>query len=117
MLKPRHKKSYDLLGLLAIVWLGMIVALSGPSWSRRAHIGYRHLPAYIIVLDLSTAMLQDDIAPSRLQRARFYIQDGIHALAPARFALVVFTGQAFTVLPLTEDVATLYHIPVIIQNA
>lgn len=95
------------------VWLtGMggiltIVALAGPTWQRLPAPVFRDLAALVVVLDLSPAMDATDLKPSRLERARYKIEDILRARKGGQTALVVYSGDAFTVTPLTDDVATI----------
>lgn len=88
-------------GLLAIL------ALAGPTWSRLPQPLYRDTNALVVVLDLSHEMDAPDLAPSRLTRARFKIADVLNARKADVNALLVYAGDAFTVTPLSTDVATI----------
>jgi len=48
-------------------------------------------------------MMSNDIQPSRLERAKFKIQDFLNAKPGALTALVGFAGTAHTIVPLTRD--------------
>jgi Ca-activated chloride channel family protein len=93
--------------LLAAVWSFSVLALAGPAWQRLQSTGYRAPDDWIIVLDLSPSMTVSDLAPDRATRARFAIDDLLGAARDARVGLVVFAGEAHTVVPLTTDVATI----------
>jgi Ca-activated chloride channel family protein len=51
-----------------------------------------------------------DISPNRVARARFAIDDLLSAAHDARVGLVAFAGDAYTVAPLTVDVATIRNL-------
>jgi Ca-activated chloride channel homolog len=57
----------------------------------------------VIALDVSNSMLAEDIAPSRLERARLEIGRLADAVPGYRLGLVVFAGDAFVLCPLTTD--------------
>jgi Ca-activated chloride channel homolog len=57
----------------------------------------------VIALDVSNSMLATDIQPSRIDRARLGLQQLISTMGSDRLGLVVFAGQAYTNLPLTDD--------------
>ena len=81
----------------------MVLALAGPSWQRLATpIGQVQKPV-MIVLDLSTSILLDDITPSRLQRAKFLIEDSLKAHPDMQWGLEVFSLMPFLVSPMTND--------------
>lgn len=64
----------------------------------------------VIVLDVSRSMLAQDLAPSRLERARTLVHRLVDARDDARFALVTFAGDAQTSIPLTHDRATFHEL-------
>jgi Ca-activated chloride channel family protein len=61
----------------------------------------------VILLDLSPSMSATDVSPDRVTRARYLIDDLLGAAHDARVGLVVFSDEAYTVAPLTQDVATI----------
>ena len=92
---------------LLAAWTVAVIALAGPSWTREAGHAYKAAPAWMMVLDLSPSMASADVAPSRVARARYAIDDLLDGARDARVGLVIFSDEAFTVSPLTDDVATL----------
>jgi Ca-activated chloride channel family protein len=93
--------------LLAAVWTCGVLALAGPAWVRLQSTGYRAPDDWVVVFDLSPSMAVADLAPDRATRARFAIDDLLGAARDARVGLIVFAGEAHTVVPLTSDVATI----------
>lgn len=91
---------------LALAWSIAVLALSGPSWQRDQTGAYRSPAAWVFVLDLSPSMAATDLAPNRVTRARYALDDMLGAARDARVALVVFSDEAYVVTPLTQDVAT-----------
>ncbi len=79
------------------------VALAGPVWQRIEQPVYRAEQALVIALDLSRSMDAQDVAPSRLQRAKLKILDILERRESGQTALVVYSANAFTVTPLTTD--------------
>ncbi len=90
-----------------LLWLVAVLALAGPSWSWQEVPVMQNLQARVLVLDLSASMNATDIAPSRLQRARFKITDLLKSRKEGQHALVVFAGDAFVVTPLSDDWRTI----------
>lgn len=96
-------------------WLWMVViglmlaviALAGPSFKKQTVPLYQATNARVIVFDLSTNMLAQDIKPSRLVRARYKLIDLLKAIPDGQTGLVVFSGQPFVVTPLTKDTNTI----------
>jgi len=84
-----------------------IVALEGPTWQRVPSPVFRNESALVIALDLSRSMDATDIKPSRLIRARYKIADILKQRKDGQTALLVYSGDAFTVTPLTDDTETI----------
>jgi len=82
------------------------VALAGPSWTRVEQPVFRSDQAIVIALDMSRSMDAQDLKPSRLSRARLKILDILEARSGGQVALVVYSSNAFTVTPLTNDADT-----------
>jgi Ca-activated chloride channel family protein len=91
---------------LALAWCVAVLALAGPAWEQDAVPAFRAPAAWVLVLDLSPSMQAADLSPDRVTRARYALDDLLGAARDARVALVVFSDEAYTVAPLTEDVAT-----------
>jgi Ca-activated chloride channel family protein len=91
---------------LALAWTLAPLALAGPSWQKDVTPGYRGTAAWVLVLDLSPSMSATDLQPNRVTRARYAIDDLLGAARDARVGLVAFSDEAYTVTPLTDDVAT-----------
>ncbi|MFC3195229.1 VWA domain-containing protein [Marinicella sediminis] len=85
----------------------MVLALAGPAIRQVPLPMLKNQSALIIALDVSKSMLSDDLKPSRLQRAKFKIQDLLEGRQDGQTALVVYSGDAFVVTPLTDDTATI----------
>ena len=84
-------------------WLLFCLALAGPSWNQLPQPVHKDDAALVLMLDLSPSMLAEDLAPSRLIKARYKMIDILKARQQGFTGLVVYGGEAFTVSPLTED--------------
>jgi Ca-activated chloride channel family protein len=93
-----------LLGFAGIV---ASLALAGPAWERVEQPVFRADQALVVALDLSRSMDAQDIAPSRLARARLKILGMLERRQGGQTALLVYTANAFTVTPLTDDTDTI----------
>lgn len=95
-----------------LAWLLLACAAAGPrlplvtSPEQPAAVA-RHDLDLMIVLDVSPSMLAEDISPQRLQRAKLKLLDLLPRLHGERIGLVVFSGTAGLLMPLTSDQATL----------
>jgi len=84
-----------------------VLSLAGPSWEQQPSPFSEDIAALVIALDASSSMQQQDIQPSRLERAKQKIHD-LMALRPGgRVGLVVYAGTAHSVIPLTNDAAVI----------
>ncbi|MDF2191585.1 VWA domain-containing protein [Paraflavitalea sp. CAU 1676] len=86
-----------------------IFALAGPAWEKKKIPGQKIEAVVLIALDLSGSMLATDIAPNRLERAKFKISDFLDANPRARVGLVAYAGTAHPVLPFTSDYKLIKH--------
>jgi Ca-activated chloride channel homolog len=91
---------------LALAWTLAVLALAGPTWQQDRTAAYRAPADWVLLLDLSPSMAASDVAPDRVTRARYVLDDLLDAAHDARVALVAFGDEAYTVTPLTQDVAT-----------
>lgn len=87
--------------LLAISLI--IVGLAGPQFGSKLTEVKRKGIELIIVLDVSNSMLAQDIQPSRIERAKQAISRLVDQLTSDRIGLIVFAGDAYVQLPVTND--------------
>jgi len=104
------KQSHWLFVSGSLAALLAIIALAGPTWQRLDSPVFRNDAALVIALNLSVTMDSADIKPSRLVRARYKIADILRQRKDGLTALLVYSGDAFTVTPLTSDVATIENL-------
>ncbi|MGI9317877.1 MAG: VWA domain-containing protein [bacterium] len=95
---------------LGLIWLITLVALAGATWEQKPQPVFNKLKSRILVLDLSHSMDSTDIAPTRLERARFKLTDLISTAGDRQQSLIVFAGDAFVVSPFTDDAKTLVNL-------
>ena len=96
--------------LIGSVWTLAVLALASPTWQRQVTPAYRAPAAWIVALELSPSMDAADVPPSRIARARLALDDLLSAAHDARVGLIAFAGDAYTVAPLTSDVATIRNL-------
>ncbi len=101
------KKSISPIILLGLGWTLALLALAGPVWTQLPQPVFRAQSALVMVLDVSRSMDAQDVAPSRLTRAKHKILDILQTRKEGQTALVVFAGDAFVVSPLTDDARTM----------
>jgi Ca-activated chloride channel family protein len=96
--------------LVGLVWTLAVLALAGPTWQHQITPAFRAPAAWIVALEVAPSMDVADVAPSRMARARYAVDDLLSAAQDARVGLVAFAGEAYTVAPLTSDVATIRNL-------
>ena len=93
--------------LLAAVLLLLIAAAARPYRSSRI-IPHQTFGRDILVLfDVSKSMWATDVAPSRLEHAKYLLRELVEKTGNDRFGIVAFAGRAFLACPLTSDKTTL----------
>lgn len=86
-------------------WVLAAIAVAGPAWQREPSPFADAKPAVAVVLKVTPSMLTEDLAPTRLDRARQKLADILAAREGASTALVAYSGSAHLVLPPTPDSA------------
>ena len=76
-----------------------------PQFGTRVETVKREGLDVIVAIDVSRSMLAEDIAPNRLEKAKFTVSTLIRRLDGDRVGLVAFAGEAFVQSPLTMDYA------------
>lgn len=85
----------------------IVLALMQPMWGEEEQTMKREGIDLVFALDLSNSMNAQDVAPSRLEKAKMFIQKYIETLGGDRVGFVVFAGEAYAVSPLTSDYSAL----------
>jgi Ca-activated chloride channel family protein len=93
--------------MLGVAGIVAAVAMAGPAWQRIEQPVFRAEQALVVALDLSRSMDAQDIAPSRLARAKLKILGMLERRQSGQTALLVYSSNAFTVTPLTDDTDTI----------
>jgi len=107
LVNPQRGDSRLPLWLLAGGWLLAVIALADPVWEKQPQPVFRTEEARVVVLDLSRSMASSDLKPSRLERARYKVEDILRRSEEGQVGLVAFAGDAFVVAPLTQDARTI----------
>lgn len=90
-------------GLLLAALILVIIALADPQVGTRIEEIKREGIDLVVAMDVSKSMLAQDIAPSRLEKARHEMRRLLDRLQGDRVALVAFAGRAVVECPLTLD--------------
>ena len=90
---------------LLVVIIGLaIIACAGPTWQRQASPFGEDKASMLVVMDTSDSMLQKDLPPSRLERAKHKIHDLLLARKGGRTGLIVYAGSAHVAMPITQAI-------------
>lgn len=81
----------------------MIMALAEPVMGTRPVLEDNEGSDVCLVVDLSRSMLAEDMGSPRIQLVRDALHLVLNELTDSRFSLVVFAGEAYTLVPMTED--------------
>ena len=98
------------LWLAACVWVIACTALAGPAWEREPMPLFRNDAARVLAIELAPTMLAADLKPSRLERARYKLNDILDESRDMQTALIGYSGDAFVAAPLTDDVNTVRNL-------
>lgn len=80
-----------------------VIAVMNPRKAGGTESAKRNGIDVVIALDVSKSMLAADMAPSRLERAKQFINRLITEMPDDRIALVLFAGKAYLQMPFTND--------------
>jgi Ca-activated chloride channel family protein len=103
LVKPERKWRIQPAYLVATALAFAIIALSGPSWRRELPPFVEDKAPLIIALAVKSSMSEQDVPPTRLERAKQKIRDLLAARTGARTGLIAYAGTAHLVMPLTDD--------------
>ena len=81
----------------------MTLVLARPQFGSKMESVTRQGIETVIALDISNSMLAEDIAPNRLEKSKKIISKLIDKFENDKIGLIVFAGDAFVQLPITND--------------
>jgi len=81
----------------------LLIALLGPSFGEAdAQLATAGHDVFLLI-DISRSMDAGDVVPTRLQRAKYDIQQLCDTLPADRFGIILTASESFVLSPLTED--------------
>ena len=89
--------------LLLVLWVVTSIVLAGPTWKTEPSPFADDEAGLVVLLKVSGTMLATDVQPSRLDRAKLKLRDLLEAREGAATGLIVYSGSAHLVMPLTRD--------------
>lgn len=92
---------YTWLVVAAIFFL--TVSAVNPQWGYKTEDVESKTADIYILLDISNSMLAEDVAPSRLEKAKRFAMDLATKFKTDRVGLILFAGNAYIQSPLTTD--------------
>ena len=100
---PRTWLIHGLFALRLLALSLIIIALARPQYtSSKQNIQIEGIDI-VMALDVSGSMLARDFQPDRLEAAKDVAEDFIKGRPDDRISIVIFSGEAFTQVPLTTD--------------
>lgn len=100
------KRGWIKIIVVSIAFLFLILGIAGPQFGAKLTDVKRKGIELIIALDVSNSMLAEDIQPNRIERAKQSISQLVDRLSNDRIGLIVFSGDAYVQLPVTNDYAS-----------
>lgn len=91
----------------SLLWGLLLAAMAGPRWDFKDVRLFYPGDSLLILLDISRSMEANDVAPTRLARARQEVQDLIEQNRRLRLGLIAFSSVPHVISPVTEDTQTL----------
>ena len=87
----------------ALAFVAFVIALARPQRALKTQQNKTEGIDIMLVLDISSSMLAQDFQPNRLEAMKKVAADFIDNRVSDRVGLVSFSGEAFSVCPLTQD--------------
>lgn len=96
--KPRLKAV-----LWAMAYICLVIGTANPQLGSRMEEARKEGVELMVALDVSNSMRAQDLAPNRLEHAKQAIAQLTQHLQGDRLGIVVFAGEAYVQLPITND--------------
>lgn len=94
--------------LLSLALILMCTALARPQRTNEQVEQWTEGIDIMLVIDISESMRIEDFKPNRLEAAKDVARDFIRGRFQDRIGMVIFSGEAFSLAPLTTDYQLLY---------
>jgi len=91
----------------SLLWAVLIFAMTGPRWDYEQRPLFQVGNNLMILLDISRSMQVEDVAPSRLARARQEIADLTLLNREVRLGLIAFASVPHVISPISDDSAAI----------
>ncbi len=98
-------KPFIKLILLSLALLFLITGLTDPKMGSKLETVKRRGVDIVFAMDVSKSMDAEDVAPSRLEKAKRLVSKIIDNLVSDRIGIIAYAGEAYPLLPITTDYA------------
>jgi Ca-activated chloride channel family protein len=98
-----QRRALQPVNLMLVLWFMCMIALAGPTWQREPSPFADDQAGLLVLLKASGTMNATDVQPSRLERSKHKLRDLLERRQGAATGLIVYSGSAHLVLPLTRD--------------
>src|SRR5690606_19593361 len=92
--------------LLSVALVMLVFAAARPQFGLKLQEVTQKGVEVVVLFDVSNSMRAEDVKPNRIERAKMQTQKLIDKLDNDKISVVVFAGDAYTLLPLTTDIAS-----------
>ena len=89
--------------VLLAIWTLTSMALAGPTWKKEVSPFAEDEAGLMVLMKVGGTMKATDVQPSRLERAKHKLRDILKLRAGSPAGLIVYSGSAHLVMPLTTD--------------
>ena len=89
--------------LLLLALACLIIAAARPQYGTKIDTTERNGIEAVIAMDVSNSMLANDVRPSRLDKSKMLVSNMVDDMKDDQVGLIVYAGQAFVQLPITND--------------
>lgn len=96
-------KSFLKIGMICMALALLVISLTNPKMGTKLETVKRQGVDIVFALDVSKSMLAEDIAPSRLEKAKQIITRIIDKLGSDRIGIIIYAGNSYPLLPITTD--------------
>ncbi|MDP3314125.1 VWA domain-containing protein [Lutibacter sp.] len=96
-------KSFLKITVICLALAFLVVSLTNPKMGTKLETVKRQGVDIVFALDVSASMLAEDIAPSRLDKAKQIITKVIDNLGSDRIGVIIYAGNSYPLLPITTD--------------
>lgn len=101
--QEKGKRSLRPIHLTLMIWVLTALALAGPAWQREPSPFADDQAGLVVLMKASNTMDATDVQPSRLERSKHKLSDLLERREGAATGLIVYSGSAHLVMPLTRD--------------